>query len=241
MRRTRSDIQQPAIPVSGRYSYTPSPSQQPRGSIVLSDRQFPLVVVRNEVLCYYSGGVVSIFFGAILSSIIDYREGFLLMKVILLQDVEGLGKAGDLKEVANGYARNYLLPRQLAAGATPALVANRKQRIASEQRRIEKQVEQDRQQAERLGQITLTFRARVGRQGRLYGSITSQDIAAGLRETEGLNIDRRVIDMPEPIRGLGTFQVPIKVASKLQPKITVHVVDANAPEEATETSEEANA
>ncbi len=163
------------------------------------------------------------------------------MKVILLQDVEGLGKAGDLKEVANGYARNYLLPRQLAAGATPALVANRKQRIASEQRRIEKQVEQDRQQAERLGQITLTFRARVGRQGRLYGSITSQDIAAGLRETEGLNIDRRVIDMPEPIRGLGTFQVPIKVASKLQPKITVHVVDANAPEEVTETSQEANA
>ncbi len=163
------------------------------------------------------------------------------MKVILLQDVEGLGKAGDLKEVANGYARNYLLPRQLAAGATPALVANRKQRIASEQRRIEKQVEQDRQQAERLGQITLTFRARVGRQGRLYGSITSQDIATGLRETEGLNIDRRVIDMPEPIRGLGTFQVPIKLTSKLQPKITVHVVDANAPEEATATSEEANA
>jgi large subunit ribosomal protein L9 len=163
------------------------------------------------------------------------------MKVILLQDVEGLGKAGDLKEVANGYARNYLLPRQLAAGATPALVANRKQRIASEQRKIEKQVAQDRQQAERLSQVTLTFRARVGRQGRLYGSITSQDIATGLRETAGLNIDRRVIDMPEPIRELGTFQVPIKVASKLQPKITVYVVDANAPEEAPETSEEANA
>ncbi len=72
------------------------------------------------------------------------------MRVILLQDVDGLGKAGDLKEVANGYARNYLLPRQLAAGATPALVANRQQRIASEQRKVEKQADLDRQQAERL-------------------------------------------------------------------------------------------
>ena len=166
------------------------------------------------------------------------------MKVILLQDVAGLGKAGDLKEVANGYARNYLLPRQLAAGATPGLVANRKQRVAAEQRKTEKQVETNRQQAERLGQVSLTFKARVGRQGRLYGSITSQDIAAGLHETEGISIDRRMIDLPEPIRAIGTFQVPVKIAQKLEPKITVHVIDANATEqasEATETEEAANA
>jgi len=73
------------------------------------------------------------------------------MKIILLQDVEGLGRAGDLKEVANGYARNYLLPRHLAAGATPGLIANRDQRIAAEQRKIEKQAETNRQLAERLG------------------------------------------------------------------------------------------
>ena len=147
------------------------------------------------------------------------------MKVILLQDVEGLGKAGDLKDVANGYARNYLLPRQLAAGATPSLVANRKQRIAAEQRKLEKQSEQNRQQAERLGQISLTFKARVGREGRLYGSITSQDIAAGLRDAEGIIIDRRIIDLPDPIRTVGTFTVPVKIAQKLAPKITVNVVD----------------
>ena len=88
------------------------------------------------------------------------------MRVILLQDVDGLGKAGDLKDVANGYARNYLLPRQLAAGATPSLIANRQQRIAAEQRKLEKQSELNRQQAERLGQVTLTFKARVGSQGR---------------------------------------------------------------------------
>lgn len=147
------------------------------------------------------------------------------MKVILLQDVEGLGKAGDLKDVANGYARNFLLPRRLAAGATPALLANHQQRIAAEQRKLEKQTEQNRQQAERLSQVSLTFKARVGRQGRLYGSITSQDIAAGLRESEGITIDRRVIDLPNPIRALGTYMVPVKIAPKLEPKITVNVVD----------------
>lgn len=147
------------------------------------------------------------------------------MKIILLQDVEGLGKAGDLKDVANGYARNFLLPRRLAAGATPALIANQQQRIAAEQRRLEKQVELNRQQAERLSQISLTFKARVGRQGRLYGSITSQDIAAGLRESEGITIDRRMIDLPNPIRTVGTFEVPVKIGQKLEPKIKVNVVD----------------
>ena len=147
------------------------------------------------------------------------------MKVILLQDVEGLGKAGDLKEVANGYARNYLLPRQLAAGATPSLIANRQQRIAVEQHKQEKQTESNQQQAEKLGQVTLTFKARVGREGRLYGSITSQDIAEGLREAEGITVDRRMIELPNPIRSVGTFMVPIKIAPKLEPEITVNVVD----------------
>lgn len=147
------------------------------------------------------------------------------MKVILLQDVEGLGKAGDLKDVANGYARNYLLPRQLAAGATPGLIANRSQRIAAEQRKLEKQAELNRQQAERLAQVSLTFKAKVGSQGRLYGSITSQDIAAALREAEGISIDRRLIELTDPIRTLGTFTVPVRVAPKLEPKVTVNVVD----------------
>jgi len=151
------------------------------------------------------------------------------MKVILLQNVEGLGKAGDLKDVANGYARNFLLPRKLAAGATPALMANRDQRIAAEQRRVEKQVEAKRQQAEQLAKITLTFRAKVGSQGRLYGSITSQDIASALREQENLVVDRRLIDLADPIRALGTFSIPVKVASQLEPKITVNVIDSTAP------------
>lgn len=147
------------------------------------------------------------------------------MKIILLQDVEGLGKAGDLKEVANGYARNYLLPRRLAAGATPGLIANRSQRIAAEQRRLEKLVEQNKQLVERLNEVTLTFKARVGSQGRLYGSITSQDISSALREVEQLTVDRRSIELTEPIRTPGTFVIPVKVASGLEAKVTVNVVD----------------
>jgi large subunit ribosomal protein L9 len=152
------------------------------------------------------------------------------MKVILLQDVEGLGKAGDLKEVANGYARNFLLPRHLAAGATPGLIANRSQRIASEQRKLEKQAEANRQLAERLGEIALTFKARVGREGRLYGSITSQDIASALRDAHEITIDRRSIDLRDPIRSTGTFSIPVKIASQLEPKITVNVVDESGAE-----------
>ncbi len=147
------------------------------------------------------------------------------MKVILLQDVEGLGKAGDLKDVANGYARNYLLPRHLAAGATPGLLANREQRIASEQRKREKMAEDNRQLSERLGQVSLTFKARVGSHGRLYGSITSQDIASALRETENITIDRRSISLQEPIRSTGTYSVPVHLAAKLEPKITVNVIN----------------
>src|SRR5438270_656820 len=121
------------------------------------------------------------------------------------------------------------------------MIAKRQQRIAAEQRKLEKQSELNRQQAERLGQITLTFKARVGSQGRLYGSITSQDIAAGLREAEGITIDRRLIDLQNPIRSLGTYTVPIKIGQKLEPKITVNVVDeaAEAPKEEEEEEESA--
>jgi large subunit ribosomal protein L9 len=159
------------------------------------------------------------------------------MKVILLQDVAGLGKAGDLKDVANGYARNYLLPRRLAAGATPGLIANREQRVAAEQRKLEKQNEENRQRAERLSQVTLTFKAKVGSQGRLYGSITSADIAEALREAENIVIDRRMIELPEPIRSLGTFSVPVKVATQLEPTISVNVVDESGKVTAEQTAQ----
>lgn len=171
------------------------------------------------------------------------------MRVILLQDVEGLGKAGDLKDVADGYARNYLLRRRLAAGATPTLLANHKQHITAQQRKLEKMSEEHRTLAERLAQVTLTFKARVGRQGRLYGSITSQDIAAGLRDAEGLTVDRRSIELASPIRAVGSYPITIKVAPKVEPQITVRVVDeaetatpeASAVQETSEAPAESTA
>jgi large subunit ribosomal protein L9 len=102
------------------------------------------------------------------------------------------------------------------------------QRVASEQRRKEKLVEQSKDLTERLNQVTLTFKARVGSQGRLYGSITSQDIASALRDVEKLTIDRRSIELSEPIRTPGTFIVPIKVASGLESKVTINVIDEAA-------------
>lgn len=157
------------------------------------------------------------------------------MRIILLQDVEGLGKAGDLKDVADGYARNYLVRRRLAASATPALLANHQQRIAAQQRKQEKMSEENRTLADRLAQVTLTFKARVGRQGRLYGSITSQDIAAGLRDAEGLTVDRRLIELTSPIRTIGTYPITIKVAPKIDAQIKVQVMD-----EAEATASEAS-
>ena len=146
------------------------------------------------------------------------------MKVILLQDVPGLGKPGDVKDVANGYARNYLLPNQLVTAATPGELANLNQRVAAAQRRTEKQRQEHASLADRLAGVTLTFAVRVGRGDRLYGSVTSQDIASALAEQEHLTVDRRAIQLREPMRTLGTFEVPVRVAPKVEPKIKVILV-----------------
>lgn len=162
------------------------------------------------------------------------------MKVILLQEVPGLGKPGDVKEVANGYARNYLLPHQLVTAATPGELANLQQRVAAAQRRTENQRREHASLADRLAGVTLTFAVRVGRGDRLYGSVTSQDIAAALEQQEHLTVDRRTILLREPIRTLGTFEVPVRVATKVEPKITVTLVpnqQAAASEDVTPIAE----
>lgn len=170
------------------------------------------------------------------------RERTPAMKVILLQDVPGLGKPGDVKEVANGYARNYLLPRQLVTAATPGELANLQQRVKAAQRRVEKQRQEHESLATRLASVSLTFAVRVGRGDRLYGSVTNQDIANALQEQEGLTIDRRAIQLHEPIRTLGTFEVPVRIAPKVEPKVKVTLVpsqQAAQGEEQAPAAEEA--
>lgn len=152
------------------------------------------------------------------------------MKVLLLQDVYKLGRAGDVKKVADGYGRNYLLPQGLAVLATPGAL---------------KQVEQIRTQAaatrtalnqelsgvaEQLSEVVLTFPAKAGETGKLYGSITTQMIADALQEKVGVEIDRRQLDT-QPLRNLGEHKVNVRLTMDLVPEVTVLVYrEGESPE-----------
>jgi large subunit ribosomal protein L9 len=145
------------------------------------------------------------------------------MEIILREDVRQLGQAGEVVKVKDGYARNYLLPQGLAY---PASEANKK-RIAYEADRIAKTRAAERGAAEqesgRLAAVRLTFAAKVGEEEKLYGSVTAGDIQRKLAEA-GIHIDKRKVDLPEPIRSLGEFKIGIKLHPDVRPEITVVVV-----------------
>jgi large subunit ribosomal protein L9 len=145
------------------------------------------------------------------------------MKVVLQEEVKGLGVAGDVKDVADGYARNYLIPRRLAAPATAGALKNvEAQRAAAAKRQA--QLDADaRALAARLGGMTLTLKARVGSQERLYGSITAADIAAALGRELGAPFDRRKLVLEDPIRELGTHTVPVHLGRDVSATLTVNV------------------
>ncbi|ACZ42720.1 ribosomal protein L9 [Thermobaculum terrenum ATCC BAA-798] len=145
------------------------------------------------------------------------------MKVVLLKDVPGVGSAGTVKEVADGYARNFLLPRKLAAPATQAALKQVEQIKAAEQRRQEKAEAQTAELANKINGQELLFKVRTGSEGRLYGSITNADIAEVLSRQIGVEIDKRKIVLEEPIHMIGTFDVPVKLSSNHTPKIKVVV------------------
>jgi len=145
------------------------------------------------------------------------------MEVILRQAVEKLGHTGDVVNVSNGYARNYLLPRGVAYVATEG----NKRRIEQERQRLEAAEESRRagarDLAEKLEQVSLTFSARVGEEGKLFGSVTSADIAAQLA-AQGLSIEKRQIDLHEPIKALGVYRVPVRLHADVHPEIKVWVI-----------------
>jgi len=145
------------------------------------------------------------------------------MEIILREDVQHLGKTGEVVKVKDGYARNYLLPKGLAY---PATAAN-KARIAFEAERVSRQRAAERAAAETeaaaLAGVHLTFTAKVGEEEKLYGSVTAGDIQRRLEE-QGIRVDKRKVDLPEPIRELGEFRVGIKVHPDVRPEILVTVV-----------------
>jgi large subunit ribosomal protein L9 len=137
------------------------------------------------------------------------------MDAILLQDINGLGEAGTVVSVARGYMRNYLQPRGLAEVATPARIAevqrNEAKRKAADERARALAVEQ----TDLLGRTILTLKAKAGDDGRLFGSITSGDVADAIQEARGIVIDRRRITVDPPIRAVGTYNVPIELGPDL--------------------------
>lgn len=145
------------------------------------------------------------------------------MQVVLLKDVKRLGTAGEVRTVADGYARNYLIPRGLAKPATPGAVREAQAQMAVQARQAAREQAQAQMLAEELSGVTLTFKARAGETGRLYGSVTTADIAEELEKQTGKSIDRRRLVLEEPIRELGTFEVPIRLASDVAANIKVTV------------------
>lgn len=146
------------------------------------------------------------------------------MEVILLKDVERVGRAGEVRDVAPGYARNYLIPQGLATRVTMGTLKQMQQQRQAEARREEELEAEAREFAAELEGVTLTLSAKTGEKDRLYGSITSGDIAVALETEIGKSVDRRKIGLEEPIRELGTYSVPFKLLSDLAPTITVDVV-----------------
>lgn len=145
------------------------------------------------------------------------------MRIVLSQDVPGLGQAGQVKDVADGYARNYLLPRKLAVPATEGALKTAAARQAAEARRQEHDEQVASSEAQRIAATPLLLRAKVGEQHRLYGSITSSDIAEALEREWGQEFDKRRIDLTEPIRRVGSFEVPVHLHKNVVARVTVEV------------------
>jgi large subunit ribosomal protein L9 len=146
------------------------------------------------------------------------------MKVLFLHDVKGTAKAGDIKDVSEGFARNFLLPKELAVPASDGALKNmayKKQIGQAKQQRVRSESET---LATRLAEVRVTFKVKVGDQYRLFGSITGSDVAEAVEKVLGQPIDKHTVVLDEPIKHLGIYQVPVKVHD-LKPSVTVVVED----------------
>ncbi|MCC6483520.1 MAG: 50S ribosomal protein L9 [Armatimonadetes bacterium] len=146
------------------------------------------------------------------------------MKVILTKEVSNLGKQGDVVTVAEGYARNYLLPRKMAIEASKGNMQNIERQHALEERLKEKRVATAQAAAGALEGKTITIRGKVGAGAKLFGSITASDIADAVKAQTGVELDRRKIDLHKPLRSIGEHEVPVRLHREVSGKLKVEIV-----------------
>ena len=147
------------------------------------------------------------------------------MKVLLQQDVKGKGKKGQMVDVSDGYARNFLLPKKLAVEATADNMNTMKLKEKARLAQIEREKEEARQIASKLEGCVVKIAARAGDNGKLFGSVTSKEIAEGLNEQFGLNVEKNKIVLPEPIKAFGTFEVKCKLGYEISGMINLVVAE----------------
>lgn len=148
------------------------------------------------------------------------------MKVILMQDIADQGKQGDVVNVSDGYARNYLFPRKLAVEAAGGALKNLQAKHALEERRTEKLLQEAERTAEQLRDKTVTLSVRAGEKDRLYGRVTAADIAEAAKKNLGVTLDKRKVGLLDPIKALGEYEVPIKLHRDITVPLKVAVVAA---------------
>lgn len=147
------------------------------------------------------------------------------MKVILLKDIKGTGKKGDILNASDGHARNYLIPRGLAKEATDGSVKELEHQTAAKVKKEENALAEAKALAEKINQFEITVKTKAGEGGRLFGSITNKDVADLIKSNYNIEIDKKKIALEHPIRNLGTVNVTIKVFPKVSAQIKVHVVE----------------
>lgn len=145
------------------------------------------------------------------------------MKVIFLKDVKGKGKKGEVKNVSDGYAQNFLFKQGLAIEATPSNLKTLEAKKNKEKKEAQEELEQSKQLKEKLENLTVELTAKAGEGGRLFGSVTSKQIADVLQKQYGVKIDKRKIDLPDGIRALGYTNTPIKLHPEVTAIVKVHV------------------
>ena len=146
------------------------------------------------------------------------------MKVILQQEVKKLGKKGDVIEVSEGYARNYLLLQKLAIPATATNVNNASQKKASEELKVQQAVDEANLLAAQMSKVEVTISIKIGEGGKIFGSVTSKDIADALASQHKIELDKRKIELKDAIKAIGTYPVSIKLHPEISAKIQVHIV-----------------